>query len=107
VEFGSGEDEEFSRRERRFIQRVLGIPGHHAVQSVIEVKSPLRCSGIEERKAALLADFRNSVFKDRVSPNPPKRGPQGEAVIELAPGSAAKNNGPFNFPAFDERPSSV
>ena len=92
VEFEQGPDELLSRNENRFIQKVLrnAKDTQVVVGSVVEARFPLQCAGIEVAKESLREDYGGTVFKDRVSPNPPKRGPQGEAVIEIKPGSEAK-----------------
>ena len=97
VECGLGSEVPLTRREKRLVQRILLSLSHTLVRSVVEAQFPLRCSGIEERKVALFTEYQGLVFKDRVSPDPPKRGPQGEAVIEIKPGSEAKKQRPIQL----------
>ena len=99
VECDMGQESPLNGRERRLVQRIIASVSDHGkyVRSVVAARNPLTCPGIEENKAAILADFQDSVFKGRVSANPPKRGPLGEAVIEVIPGSEAKKQRPIQL----------
>jgi hypothetical protein len=93
----SGVDEPLTGSEKRFIQRVLAKPTDRHIRTMIEAKHPVVVPGLEARKEGILKDFKDTVFRDRVWPNPPKRRPNGEAQIELKPGTEPKKQRPIHM----------
>ena len=97
VECGEDPDSSLNSRERRYIDRILTMPFERGVNTIIEAQSPIEVAGLEDKKLALYADFRDSAFRDRVWPFPPVRGPNGEAVIELKPGTEPRKLRPIQL----------
>ena len=83
--------------EKRFILRSLTGLTHRSVRTVVEAKSPIVVPGLEEKRESLLKDFQDTVWRERVWPDPPKRVPNGEAVIELKPGCEPKKSRPIHM----------
>ncbi len=57
------------------------------IKGVLEARYPHDSPEVEALRQKLLEDFAGTVFQDRTGGNPPIRGPHGEAVIILKPGS--------------------
>ena len=83
--------------EKRFILRSLTDTTHRSVRTVVEAKSPIVLPELEKKKECLLKDFQDTVWRERVWPDPPKGGPNGEAVIEWKPGCEPKKSRPINM----------
>ncbi len=62
------------------------------IKEVLEARGPHDSPGVETMRQKLLEDFAGTVFQDRTGGNPSIRGPHGEAVIVLKPGSVQLNN---------------
>ena len=92
--------------EKRFILRSLTDTTHRSVRTVVEAKSPIVVLGLEKKKESLLEDFQDTVWRERVWPDPSKRGPNEEAIIELKPGCGPKNQGPSTWLMKGATPSS-
>ena len=63
----------------------------------VEAKAPLTDPGLENRKEAPYEDCKVSAFSARVWPHPPTGGLNGDAVIELKPGTEPKKLRPIQL----------
>ena len=93
----TGVDEPLTGSEKRLMRRILAKSDVRHIRTMIEAKHPIVTPGLEARKDGILRDFKDTVFRGRVWPNPPKRGPNGEAQIELKPGTEPKKQRPIHM----------
>ena len=102
--------------ESVFVSEVVAIMSHHGilpsptwelVKSEKLVASVVRAGAdgltgqqkeiIEEKKSLIMKEFGHDVLSGKLVPNPPVRGPYGEARIELLPGAAPKRARAFQL----------
>ena len=64
--------------------------------SVIEAKTPEKEDPeVERLRERIFSDYDGTVFRDKVYPNPPERGPFGYAYIKLKEGAVPQRQKPF------------
>ena len=57
----------------------------HFVQGVMQANKPYEGGDVDRLRAKILEYYADSVFSNKPNPNPPDRGPFGEATIESKP----------------------
>ena len=91
--------EPFSETDIEKLAHQLFIQGNlnFFVGSVIAADRPYEGPAVEKLREQLFEEYRDTVFSNKHNPDPPVRGPFGEATIELKPGVTPVKIRPFRI----------
>ena len=95
VRFAEDLDERDARHLAVNLHHFGGI--NNFVQGVVLADKPYEGDLVDQIRASIVEDYRDSVFSDKHESDPPVRGPHGEATIELKPGVTPSKIRPYQM----------
>ena len=76
----------------------------HFVEGVVVANRPYEGSDVESLRSKVLEEYADSVFSNKHNPDPPVRGPFGEATIQVKPGVTPVKQRPYQMHGEEGRP---
>ena len=64
---------------------------------MVVTEDPIEDLRVTKIREQIFQDFENTVFREKLGQLPPKRGPLGEAVIEIRPGQVPTKQRAFQL----------